>query len=463
MTVIDTAAELTSGDDTATEPLILLVDDDPGILQLLSMRLNAHGYRVNTAASGDEAIASLEREPAAAVVTDLRMEPMDGMTLFHHLQQHWPNLPVIMLTAHGSIREAVDATQQGLFSFLTKPVDNRELRQVLEQAIELGGTGPVPDAQWSDAIVTRSESMFKCLEQARRLARSDINVLIHGDSGTGKELLAQAVHKASPRAEAPFIAVNCGAIPADLLESELFGHTKGAFTGATQNRDGLFVAADGGTLFLDEIGDMPIGLQVKLLRVLQERKVRPLGSTSDHSIDVRVLSATHRDLDEAIAEQTFREDLFYRLNVSQLSLPPLRERKEDIPLLSHHFLQTIARRTGDTARQLSPGGQRLLLQYDWPGNIRQLGNVIEQLVALSSTTVIPESLVADILPEQEEPALMPLKEAKKQFERDYVVRLLRMTGGNITEAARLSGRNRSDFHKIMKRHDLESDRFRSAP
>lgn len=447
---------------THIQPLILLVDDDPGILQLLSMRLNASGYRVNTAASGEEALASLEREQPAAVVTDLRMEPMDGMALFARIQEGWPNLPVIMLTAHGSIREAVEATQKGLFSFLTKPIDNRELRQVLEQALELGGMDVTPAAGWSDAIITRSELMYKRLEQARRLARSDINVLIGGESGTGKELLAQAVHNASARSDQPFIAVNCGAIPADLLESELFGHVKGAFTGATHNRDGLFLAASGGTLFLDEIGDMPINLQVKLLRVLQERKVRPLGSSTDQAIDVRIISATHRDLDQAIADQQFREDLFYRLNVAQLALPPLRERKEDVPLLARYFLEDIARRTGDTLRQLSPGGQRLLLHYDWPGNIRQLRNVIEQLVALSPTPLLAESQIAEILPEQEAPTLMPLKEAKRQFERDYVIRLLRMTGGNITEAARLSGRNRSDFHKIMKRHELESDRFRPA-
>lgn len=447
---------------TPTQPQILLVDDDPGILQLLSMRLNASGYRVMTATSGADALACLEREHVAAVVTDLRMEPMDGMALFARIQQRWPELPVIMLTAHGSIREAVAATQQGLFSFLTKPIDNRELRQVLEQALELGGMDVTPSAGWSDAIITRSELMYKRLEQARRLARSDINVLIGGESGSGKELLAQAVHNASARADQPFIAVNCGAIPAELLESELFGHVKGAFTGATHNRDGLFLAADGGTLFLDEIGDMPINLQVKLLRVLQERKVRPLGSSSDQSIDVRIISATHRDLEQAIAEQQFREDLYYRLNVAQLALPPLRERKEDVALLARHFLDDIAERTGDSVRQLSPGGQRLLLQYDWPGNIRQLRNVVEQLVALSPSSVLSESLVAEILPEQEEPALVPLKEAKQQFERDYVIRLLRMTGGNITEAARLAGRNRSDFHKIMKRHELESDRFRPS-
>lgn len=445
---------------STNDPTVLLVDDDAGMLQLLSMRLNASGYQTETCESGPEALKLINRRVPAAIVTDLRMEPMDGMALFHEVQQRWPNLPVIMLTAHGSIREAVDATQHGLFSFLTKPVDNRELLQVLEQAIELG-SGPAPEAGWSDAIITRSDGMLKLLEQARLLARSDINVLIDGESGTGKELLAQAVHKASRRSQAPFIAVNCGAIPSELLESELFGHVKGAFTGASQNRDGLFLAADGGTLFLDEIGDMPITLQVKLLRVLQEHKVRPLGDTQDRDIDVRVISATHRDLEKSIAEQSFREDLFYRLNVASLTIPSLRERKEDIPLLTKSFLSTIAERTGDSPRQLSPAGQRLLMQYDWPGNVRQLRNIIEQVVALSPTPVVCESQIADAVPLQEDSRkLQPLKEAKQQFERDYLVRLLHSTGGNISEAARLSGRNRSDLHKIMKRHQLESEQFR---
>ncbi|MDQ2075937.1 sigma 54-interacting transcriptional regulator [Marinimicrobium sp. ABcell2] len=447
------------GVKTATDAKILLVDDDPGMLQLLSMRLAASGYKATSCETGREALAYLRRELPAAVVTDLRMEPMDGMTLFHQIQEHWPNIPVIMLTAHGSIREAVEATQQGLFSFLTKPVDNRELLNTLSQALEVG-CGVGPERGWADDILTRSETMMKLLEQTRLLARSDINVLISGESGTGKELLAQALHRASGRRDKSFVAVNCSAIPADLLESELFGHVKGAFTGAVQNREGLFLAADGGTLFLDEIGDMPASLQVKLLRVLQEQKVRPVGDSHDRKINVRVLSATHRDLDQAIVDHDFREDLYYRLNVASIALPPLRERKEDILLLAKSFLDQIAKRTGDMTKQLSPQAQQLLLQYHWPGNIRQLHNVIEQVVALSPTPLITENFIADALPGEQVVSPVPLNDAKKQFERDYLVQLLYTTKGNISEAARMSGRNRSDFYKIMKRHDLDSEQFK---
>jgi two-component system, NtrC family, response regulator GlrR len=447
------------GLESKSDAKILLVDDDPGMLQLLTMRLAASGYKAATCESGREALAYMRREVPAAVVTDLRMEPMDGMTLFRQIQEQWPNIPVIMLTAHGSIREAVEATQQGLFSFLTKPVDNRELLCTLEQALEVG-CGAGPDQGWSDDILTRNDNMLKLLEQTRLLARSDINVLINGESGTGKELLAQALHKASGRRDKNFVAVNCSAIPADLLESELFGHVKGAFTGAVQNREGLFLAADGGTLFLDEIGDMPAPLQVKLLRVLQEQKVRPVGDSQDRKINVRVLSATHRDLDQAIADQDFREDLYYRLNVASLTLPPLRERKEDILLLAKSFLERIAKRTGEMTKQISPQGQQLLLQYHWPGNIRQLHNIIEQVVALSPTPIVPDTLIMDALPGEHVPLPIPLKDAKKQFEREYLVQLLHTTKGNISEAARLSGRNRSDFYKIMKRHDLGSEQFK---
>lgn len=444
---------------SGTPEKILLVDDDPSMLQLLTMRLAALGYRTEACSAGNEALASLRRELSDVVVTDLRMEPMDGMALFGHIQRQWPNIPVIMLTAHGSIREAVQATQQGLFSFLTKPVDNRELLRAVEQALEIG-CGPGPAEGWSDSILTRNDYMLKLLEQTRLLARSSINVLIHGESGTGKELLAQALHRASRRHDKPFIAVNCSAIPEDLLESELFGHVKGAFTGAVKNREGLFLTANGGTLFLDEIGDMPAQLQVKLLRVLQEQKVRPVGGSQDKAIDVRVLSATHRDLDQAILDQEFREDLYYRLNVASLTLPPLRERKDDIVLLAKSFLDRIGRRNGEPVKQISPQGQQLLVQYHWPGNIRQLHNIIEQVVALSSTPVIPDTMIMDALPGENTPVPMPLSDAKKQFERDYLVQLLHATKGNISEAARLSGRNRSDLYKVVKRHDLDIGQFK---
>jgi two-component system response regulator GlrR len=272
---------------------LLLVDDDPGLLKLLGLRLTSEGYSIVTAESGQEGLRVLAREKVDLVISDLRMDEMDGMQLFTEIQKVQPGMPVIILTAHGSIPDAVAATQQGVFSFLTKPVDKDALYKAIDDALE--HSAPASDDQWRDTIITRSPVMLRLLEQARMVAQSDVSVLINGQSGTGKEILAQAIHNASPRSKNAFIAINCGALPEQLLESELFGHARGAFTGAVSSREGLFQAAEGGTLFLDEIGDMPIPLQVKLLRVLQERKVRPLGSNRDIDINVRIISATHRD------------------------------------------------------------------------------------------------------------------------------------------------------------------------
>lgn len=321
---------------------LLLVDDDPGLLKLLGMRLVSEGYSVVTAESGPEALRVLGREKVDLVISDLRMDEMDGLQLFSEIQKGHPGMPVIILTAHGSIPDAVAATQQGVFSFLTKPVDKDALYKAIDEALEQ--RSPATDEAWRQAIVTRSPLMLRLLEQAGMVAQSDVSVLINGQSGTGKEIVAQAIHNASPRHDKPFVAINCGALPEQLLESELFGHARGAFTGAVSNREGLFQAAEGGTLFLDEIGDMPVALQVKLLRVLQERKVRPLGSNRDIEINVRIISATHRDLPKAMARGEFREDLFYRLNVVSLKIPPLSERTEDIPLLANHLLRQSADR-----------------------------------------------------------------------------------------------------------------------
>jgi two-component system response regulator GlrR len=447
-----------SGDN----PRILLVDDDRDLLQLIAMRLQAAGYGVTAVESGEAALAALAVSRPQVVVTDLRMQGMDGMALFDAIHRDSPSLPVVILTAHGTIPEAVTATRRGVFSFLTKPFEPKVLLDTVAEAMRLSSppaSGEMED--WRAELITRSSSMEDLLAQARRVAASDASVCIFGQSGTGKELLARAIHRASPRREAPFVAVNCGAIPEGLLESELFGHKKGSFTGAVSDRRGLFQAAQGGTLFLDEVGDMPLPLQVKLLRALEERKVRPVGSHESFEVDVRVISATHRKLEERIASGEFREDLFYRLNVVKLYIPALAERREDIPLLANHFLTRLAERYRRGHLGFSPEAMQLLVSAPWPGNVRQLLNVIEQAVALAPTEVIPESLVRQAL-DAGDTALTPLDEARKAFERDYLVRILKITGGNVTKAARLAGRNRTEFYRLLERHSLEPGMFKGA-
>ncbi|UMV13779.1 two-component system response regulator GlrR [Klebsiella pneumoniae] len=436
---------------------LLLVDDDPGLLKLLGMRLVSEGYSVVTAESGPEALRVLGREKVDLVISDLRMDEMDGLQLFSEIQKGHPGMPVIILTAHGSIPDAVAATQQGVFSFLTKPVDKDALYKAIDEALEQ--RSPATDEAWRQAIVTRSPLMLRLLEQAGMVAQSDVSVLINGQSGTGKEIVARAIHNASPRHDKPFVAINCGALPEQLLESELFGHARGAFTGAVSNREGLFQAAEGGTLFLDEIGDMPVALQVKLLRVLQERKVRPLGSNRDIEINVRIISATHRDLPKAMARGEFREDLFYRLNVVSLKIPPLSERTEDIPLLANHLLRQSADRHKPFVRAFSSDAMKRLMAAKWPGNVRQLVNVIEQCVALTSSPVIGDALVEQAL-EGENTALPTFVEARNQFELNYLRKLLQITKGNVTHAARMAGRNRTEFYKLLSRHELDANDFK---
>ncbi|EOG5632436.1 two-component system response regulator GlrR [Salmonella enterica subsp. enterica serovar Mississippi] len=436
---------------------LLLVDDDPGLLKLLGMRLISEGYSVVTAESGQEGLRVLHREKVDLVISDLRMDEMDGMQLFTEIQKVQPGMPVIILTAHGSIPDAVAATQKGVFSFLTKPIDRDALYKAIDEALEQ--SAPATDDSWRNAIVTRSPLMLRLLEQARMVAQSDVSVLINGQSGTGKEIFAQAIHNASPRNNKPFVAINCGALPEQLLESELFGHARGAFTGAVSNREGLFQAAEGGTLFLDEIGDMPAPLQVKLLRVLQERKVRPLGSNRDIDIDVRIISATHRDLPKAMARGEFREDLYYRLNVVSLKIPALAERTEDIPLLANHLLRQSAQRHKPFVRAFSTDAMKRLMTASWPGNVRQLVNVIEQCVALTSSPVISDALVEQAL-EGENTALPTFAEARNQFELNYLRKLLQITKGNVTHAARMAGRNRTEFYKLLSRHELDANDFK---
>jgi two-component system response regulator GlrR len=442
---------------------VLLVDDDPDLLRLLSIRLQSAGYRIEVANSAEQALARIALDRPQAVITDLRMPGMDGMALFQHLHGQDPSLPIIVLTAHGTIPDAVQATQQGVFGYLTKPFDARELLHLLERALVVTQPGKTPDEQenesWREGIVTASPIMNSLLSEARLLADSEASVLIQGESGTGKEILARAIHRAGPRADQAFVAINCAAIPEQLLESELFGHIKGAFTGAVSSHEGLFKSADGGTLFLDEIGDMPLSLQAKLLRVLQDREIRPIGSGRSIPVDVRVISATHRNLAEAVEESHFREDLYYRLNVVALSLPSLRQRREDIPLLARHFLdQQPAKRS---AKAFTPEAMEALIAHDWPGNIRQLQNVVDQCSVLCSTPLISAALVARALHDKEPSQDLSYANAKRQFERDYLIRLLKITDGQVSEAARLAGRNRTEFYRLLGKHQLSPAMFKS--
>ncbi len=441
---------------------ILIVDDDPSLLRLLSIRLSAAGYKVESADNAKMALGTLQHFIPQVVISDLRMEGMDGMALFDQIRIQHPNIPVVIMTAHGTIPDAINATKQGVFSFLTKPFESQELLDTVEQAIHLqpsSSEAPCENDAWRSNIISRSTIMASLLQQAKQVAGSDFSVLIHSQSGTGKELLAKAIHQASARKDKVFTAINCAAIPEQLLESELFGHCKGAFTGAERNHQGLFQATDGGTLFLDEIGDMPLSFQVKLLRVLQEREVRPVGSTQAVKIDVRIISATHVNLTKAIKANTFREDLYYRLNVVELELPTLIQRREDIPLLVQYFLNQAVARSNAPIKSISQEAMELLISAPWPGNIRQLQNVVEQSVALSSESVISATLVKNAL--RDDSTQFPsFQQARDHFERDYLSKLLKITAGNVSQAARIAQRNRTEFYKLLNRHHLVAESYR---
>ena len=440
---------------------LLLVDDDASLLKLLTIRLKAEGFSILSAASADEALQVLRNKPVDLVLTDLRMEGASGLDLFTQIRHFYPGLPVIIMSAQGTIPEAVSATQMGVFEFLTKPVDKKKLLKTIRAALEQSGaTQAEIFEEWREHVVTRSPLMERILNQVRQVASSEVSVLITGDSGSGKELLARALHEADKLRSGPMVAINCGALPEQLLESELFGHVKGAFTGAVNEHQGLFRAAHGGTLFLDEIGDMPMPVQVKLLRVLQERRVRPVGSTSSEAVDVRIISATNRDLERDMREGLFREDLFYRLNVVNFHLPSLAERREDIPLLTSHFIEMFHQTQGLPLRNFSPDAIAFMQTMAWPGNVRQLRNLIERLLILGEGT---GPIEARELPSEEEKetgdgrivlssalATLPLREAREAFEREYLLTQINRFGGNISRTANFVGMERSALHRKLK-------------
>ena len=435
---------------------VLLVDDEVDLLRLWRLRLESKGYEVAVAKSGEEALATFTTFKPEVVLTDLRMPGIDGLALFEAVRRQNKAVPVIIITAHGSIPEAVEATRQGVFSFLTKPIEGADLLREVEKALQASGgaAGEMEDREeWRLDIICRSAVMEELLSRARLVAETDSTVLIRGESGTGKELLAIAIHRASAYRDGPFIPVNCTAIPGSLLESELFGHVKGSFTGAVRSYAGLFQSAHNGTLFLDEIGDMPLHIQVKLLRVLQDRQIRPVGSSQPVPVNVRIISATHRNLEEAIKEHAFREDLFYRLNVVSLELPPLHQRREDIPLLAEHFVALLTAKDEGQEKRFTPEAMQVLVEAPWPGNIRQLYNVVENAVALATSPLITEDLLVDAL-KQHQKKILPLAEARRQFEQQYLIQLLQTTRGNVSQAAKMANRNRTDFYKLLSRHHI---------
>lgn len=439
----------------------MVVDDDPEFLALLSMWLSNDGFDVLTARSGKEALARVEVAHPGLVITDLKMDEVNGMEVLAEIHRGNPLLPVIMLSGQAQIPDAVKATHLGSAAFLTKPINREVLLENIRRTLRISGQKETARQAIADGIVYRSHAMEEVLELAQLVAGTDVTVFITGATGTGKEVIARAIHDASPRREHPFVAVNCGAIPEQLLESELFGHEKGAFTGAHTRHDGLFKAADGGTLFLDEIGDMPLTLQVKLLRVLQDFTVRPVGSVRSYPINVRMISATHRDLEKAVKEGEFREDLYYRLKVVPINLPDLAARREDIPALAAHFLQAFARQNNSEAKVFAPEAMDFLVSGSWPGNIRQLNNVVDVCTALCRTQTIPVSLARRAL--QDQPGeIQTLKDAKQTFERKYLITVMRITHGHVANAARIAGRNRTEFYKLLGQHAIDPADFRKV-
>ncbi|MEZ4279315.1 MAG: sigma-54 dependent transcriptional regulator [Myxococcota bacterium] len=439
---------------------ILIVDDDAALRESLELLLAAEGYVVRTASNGQAALDLLEITPVDAILCDLRMPGIDGFELIPQITRQWPGIPIILMSAHGTEDLAIEAIQRGAYDYLAKPFQPAEIRLTLRKAAEREGLRrqnlllqrEMSRSVGERAIVAASDEMIGLLELLERTAAYKSTVLVTGESGTGKEVIARAIHAQSPRRDAPFVAVNCGAIPENLLESELFGHVKGAFTGASRAHRGLFAEAHQGTLFLDEIAELPTALQVKLLRAIQEEEIRPVGDSKSQSVDVRVIAATARDLAREIEAGRFREDLFYRLNVVRLEVPPLRTRRKDIPLLVDHFLGRFRVALAKNVRRVSDPALELLVAYDWPGNVRELENLIERAVILSDGDVVEVAALpaavqlgapgrsaagASAGNEPGSEADLSMRRARREFEADLIRRALARTGGNRTHAARL--------------------------
>lgn len=449
---------------------ILVVDDDQNLLELIKMRLDSSNYEVTAVLMEEEAIDAAKEQVFDLSIVDLQLAQKDGISLMEELHLILPEMPVIILTAYGSIESAVEAMKKGAFSYVTKPFNPADLLLQIEKALENRNLnseikrlkGLLEERYDFSNIVAKSEKMQRVLEVVSRIAKTDSTVYIYGESGTGKELIAKALHLASDRKNQSFVAINCAALPETLLESELFGHEKGAFTGAIRSKKGLFVQAHAGTIFLDEIGDMSLSTQAKLLRVLQERKFYPVGSEKPSEVDVRVIVATNRDLEDQIRQGLFREDLYYRIHVIPVFLPPLRERKEDIPPLVEHFLKKLNQQMKKEVKGLTPESIQRLMLYDWPGNVRELENIIEYAVAMTHHDTITEDLIFRPNGGASSEPLKPLKEARDAYEKSYLVRLLEICKGNVTQASKLAGKYRSDFYDLLKKHNLDTTHFKKS-
>jgi two-component system NtrC family response regulator len=445
---------------------ILLIDDDDSLRRVMEFSLTEAGHTVRTAASGEDGLQLFDKDPFDAVITDITMPGMSGMDVLAKVHQRDAHIPVIVITAYGTIESAVEAMKKGAFDYITKPVSRDELRLTLEKAIRMRRLekenvelrAEVTDRYRFDSIVGSSEKIREVLDLAGRVAVSDASLLITGETGTGKELLAKGVHFNSRRAEGPFIAVNCGAIPDALIESELFGHVRGAFTGAVKDKEGKFELADGGTLFLDEIGDLRIDLQAKILRALQEREVDRVGGGKPVSVDVRVIAATNKDIEQAVKEGAFREDLYYRLNVITLVIPPLRERKEDILLLASHFLKKFNK---DADVRLDAGALSALTLYGWPGNVRELENVIERASVLKRGALITRDELPEKLKKEKpgvEDIILNLPErgiSLEDLEKSLIIKALDKHKGNQTRAAEYLGITRPTLIYRMEKFGLK--------
>ena len=446
---------------------VLVVDDDSNLLDLIRMRLEASGYDVVAVDHENKAKEVAVRDIFDIAVVDLQLVQKDGLTLMEELHLVNPEMPVIILTAHGSIESAVEAMDRGAFTYLTKPFDSRELILQIERARErkqltkeIVRLKELLEERFDFTnIIAKSTAMRNVLDQVSRIADTDSNIAIYGASGTGKELIAKATHISSQRKDFPFLAINCAAIPETLLESELFGYEKGAFTGAVKSSKGIFTRAHGGTIFLDEIGDMPLSIQAKLLRVLQEKTFEPLGSAKSVSVDVRIIVATNKDLREEVKRKNFREDLFYRIHVIPLRLPSLKDRKEDIPPLVEHFISKYNGVMGKNIKAATPAAMQKLMLHDWPGNVRELENTIEYAVAMTNGNTLSDDLILRTKRDGNE--WLTLQEARARFEKKYLQNLLEITGGNVSKAANLAGKYRADLYNLMKKHDITPQDFKT--